>query len=147
MVQSYNSLLAEGSLSISNRPQSASSRKRIDTASTSPGEHISTPLCLSLIYRPPSATKLTLLHILACCCAGVKVFANSLYDAGDILAGQPELTASAVEAAPAPPSRVQLPVPQPPPMSPMSPGGSQKLQQQRALAAQVWVMCVLLEQC
>jgi hypothetical protein len=59
--------------------------------------------------------------------ADVKVFANSLYDAGDILAGQ----ADYVPAAP------KVPTAQPPPMSPLSAGGSQKFQQQRVLAAQV----------
>jgi hypothetical protein len=60
------------------------------------------------------------------CAADVKVFANSLYD-GDILAGQAEQ-----------PLQPRMPMAaQPPPMSPLSAGGSQKFQQQRVLAAQV----------
>lgn len=37
MVQSYNTLLAEGSISLGSRPQSSHSRSRIDTAGKSPG--------------------------------------------------------------------------------------------------------------
>lgn len=126
MVQSYNTLLAEGSIGVSNRPQSANSRARIDTAAAgrSTGEgswHATHCAC---------PTSVTPQHDHGVVPADVKVFANSLYDAGDILAGQPD-----------PPAAPKLPTPQPPPMSPLSAGGSQKFQQQRVMAAQVSCAC------
>jgi hypothetical protein len=78
----------------------------------------------------------------------LKVFSNSLYDAGDIVAGLEH--AKQLQQQP-PPSRAgghlaQLPGMPTPPMSPMAASGSLKLQQQRLLAAQVgWCVRSLQE--
>lgn len=136
MVSSYNTLLAEGSITVSSRPQSAqTSRRRIDTSATSPGRLlVEAWLCLGqhschVLFTIVMGALCHAEQPLGWCCADVKVFANSLYDAGDILAGQVE--------QPSVHSKVPSSSMQTPPMSPMVASGSPRLQQQRVMAAQV----------
>lgn len=166
-----------------NRPQSAASRGRIDTA-TAAAPHCSSPgapggaeilLLLMQMALIPADTRQRHESIIANTCTGgcagcrsvsaqsivataaattraaaaaaasagvVKVFANSLYDAGDILAGEPDHCHHTAAAAPrpaAPPGALGVVPLQSPPMSPLIAGASQKFQQQRVMAAQVCV--------